>query len=78
MVNPAHIITVFVSLLEEGVDVWRPVSAEHVRDDTYRIVGEPPDPANEKWKFLPGELVRCRQQALSGGSSLVAYEAVSD
>jgi hypothetical protein len=78
MVNPAQITTVFVSLLDEGVDVWRPVSAEHIRDDIYRIVGEPPDPEDEKWEFLPGELVRCRQQALSGGSSLVAYEAVYD
>ena len=78
MVKPPQSITIYVSLLDEGVDVWRPVSAEHIRDDVYRIVGEPPDPENEKWEFLSGELVRCRQQALSGGSSLVAYEAVSD
>ena len=78
MVKPAQVTTIFVSLLDEGVDVWRPVSAEHIRDEVYRIVGEPPDPEDEKWEFLLGELVRCRQQTLSGGISLVAYEAVPD
>ena len=40
MVKPALTTTVYVSLLGEGVDVWRPVSAEHIREDIYRIVGE--------------------------------------
>ena len=77
MVKPAQTTTVYVSLLDEGVDVWRPVTAEHIRDDVYRIAGEPPDPEDENWEFLPGQLVRCRQHTLSGDSSLVAYEAVS-
>jgi NAD(P)H-flavin reductase len=77
MVNPAQVDTVFVSLLDEGVDVWRPVSAQHIRDDVYRIVGQPPDPGDEKWEFLPGQHVRCRLQQLSEGQFLVAYEAAS-
>lgn len=67
--------TIHVYLLDEGTDCWRPVSAEHIRDDVYRIVGEPPDPEDEKWEYLPGAFVRCRQQTLSGGDCLVAYEA---
>jgi hypothetical protein len=76
MVMPAS-MTIYVYLLDEGTDCWRPVSAEHIRDDVYRIVGEPPDPEDEKWEYLPGAVVRCRQQRLSGGDCLVAYEAVN-
>jgi len=32
---------------------------------------------NEHWKFSAGQLVRCRQQKLSGGDSLVAYEGAT-
>ncbi len=65
-------------MLDEGVDVWRPVRAQHVSDDVYRITGEAPDPEDEHWKLPPGALVRCREQMLSGGIRLVAFEAVSD
>jgi hypothetical protein len=77
MVKPAQTMTVYVSLLDEGVDVWRPVSAEQVGEDTYRIIGEAPDPDDEKWEFLPGQLVRCRMQQLYEGEFLVAYEAAN-
>jgi hypothetical protein len=41
MVSP-RTSQIYVSLLDEGTDVWRPVAAEHIRDDIYRIVGEIP------------------------------------
>jgi NAD(P)H-flavin reductase len=75
MMKPAQATTVYVFLPDEAVDVWRPVSAEHIRDDVYRIVGEPPDPEDEKWQFQPGQHVRCRLQQLDEGEFLVAYEA---
>jgi len=72
--NPAaHATTIHVPLVDEGTHVWRPASAEHIKDDVYCIVGE--QPADEKWQFAPGQLVRCRQQKLSGGTVVVAYEA---
>jgi hypothetical protein len=77
MVKPAQTTTVYVALLDEGVDVWRPVSAERIGEDVYRLIGEAPDPEIEKWEFPPGELVHCRQQRLSEGEFLVAYEAAS-
>ena len=55
MVSPVT-TTFYVYLLDEGTDCRRPVSAEHIRDDVYRIVGEPPDPEDEKWEYLPGAL----------------------
>ena len=77
MVAPAQTSTIYVQLLDEGTDVWRPVSAELVSIETYRIVGDAPDPETERWEFAPGDLVRCRHQQLSGGECLVAYERVS-
>jgi hypothetical protein len=72
---------IHVYLLDEGVDCWRPVAAEHIRDDVYRIVGEAPDPQDENWEFVPGQLVRCRWQELVEGvapkSCLVPYETVA-
>ena len=68
---------VFMPLLDEGTDVWRPVRAEHVAGDVYRVIGDAPDPEDEIWQFLPGTLVRCREQQLSGGVRLVAFEAAS-
>jgi hypothetical protein len=69
--------TVCVELLDENVDVWRPVQAEHVGGDLYRLTGEQPD--NEAWPFAVGDVVRCKTRQLSGdlgrhGPVLVSYE----
>jgi hypothetical protein len=69
--------TVYVALLDEGVDVWRPVEAEHVEADLYRLTGARPD--DEAWPFAVGDVVRCEVRTLSedgGGREpvLVAYE----
>ena len=69
--------TVYIPLTDEDVNVWRPVQAEHVGGDLYRLTGQPPD--GETWAFVFGDVVRCKPQALSGGGSpaelvLVAYE----
>jgi hypothetical protein len=59
--------TVYVALLDEHVDVWRPVQAEHVAGDLYRLTGERPD--DEVWPFSPGDVVRCQARSLSGDSA---------
>jgi hypothetical protein len=64
--------TIFVYLLDEGTDVWRPVQAEHVSGDRYRIIGTNSDPDDEHWEFQTGEVVRCEFRDLSGGKCLVA------
>ena len=74
VVSPMN-TTVYVCLLDEGTDVWRPVAAEHIRDDVYRLVGEPPDDT-ETWQFQTGQSVRCKQRQLSSGTRLVACECV--
>jgi hypothetical protein len=42
-------VTLHMPLPGEGVDVWRPVEAEVVGDDTYRVLG--PVPEDEIWAF---------------------------
>ena len=47
---------VYVRLLDEGVDVWRPVKAQRIGATTYRL-SENPAPEDEIWSFQPGDIV---------------------
>jgi len=67
-------VTIFLELLDEGVKCWRPVSAELLSDDTYRIVDSVPE--GETSLFQPGDVVRCGQLEFSDGTGLTAYESV--
>jgi hypothetical protein len=64
-----------MELLDEGTKCWRPVSAEHVSEDLYRIVDVVPE--DEIWLFQPGEVVRCKERQFSEGSGLTACESVT-
>lgn len=69
--------TIYVELLEEGTSCWRPVEADYLGRDLYRICGEKPD--GEVWAYSVGDVVRCRVKPFqSGGQELVAFEKVSD
>lgn len=65
-------VEVFVSLLDEGVDVWRPVQAERVRDNIYRIASQPYDQDVETWQFVPGDEVICEMIESSDGRIFAA------
>ena len=67
--------TIYVELLGEGTKCWRPVSAEQLAEDTYRIVDTVPD--DESWAFRPGQVVRCKGRLFSEASGLVAFESVN-
>jgi hypothetical protein len=56
---------IYVKLLNEGTNVWRPVKAVQVLDKVYRIISENSDPDDEKWAFSTGDLVWCSKQHLS-------------
>jgi hypothetical protein len=56
--------TVHVALLGEGVRAWRPVAADHLGGDLYRLIDETPD--DEVWAFTAGDIVRCQMRRLSG------------
>lgn len=61
--------TIYVELLGEGVDVWRPVSAVRLGSDVYRLPEETPD--DEHWAFPPGAAVIVETRELSDGPALV-------
>jgi len=63
---------IFVSLVDEGVDVWRPVLAEHLRDNVYRIIDQPYDREIESWQFGLGDEIVCELVDSSDGRILAA------
>jgi hypothetical protein len=65
-------VSIYVNMMDEGMSVLRAVRAEHLGRDFYIIVDEMP--ADEKWEYVPGQVVRCRKKNLSNGKGLVAYE----
>lgn len=66
--------TIYVKLMGEQVDVWRPVQAEHLGDEIYLIVAQPYDGDSETWQFGPGTSVMCELVDSADGSFLGATE----
>ena len=54
------------------MNVLRPVRAEHLARDFYRITDSMPE--GETWEYQPGQVVRCQKRKLSSGKALVAIE----
>ena len=69
-------VTIYVALVNEGTDVWRPVEAEKVAENTFRLLGS--IPSDEDWRFRPGDLVHCEEKELSEGPCLVAATAANE
>lgn len=71
-------VIVYVRLLDEGVDVWRPVPATVVSGGTFRLAKPKDyDPESETWEFPPHTLVRCETKRFAGGKEgLVAIQAI--
>lgn len=59
-------VLIHVPLLDEGVLVWRPVTAEVIGNGRYRITGREPD--GERWKFATGTSVRGEERRFDDGS----------
>jgi hypothetical protein len=57
---------IFVALLNEGTDCWRPVEALPQIDGSYLISGAVPE--FEEWQFPPGSKVYCEQRTFSDGA----------
>ncbi len=74
MNSPGHRIdTIYIRLLNEGTDVWRPAKGECLSDSIYRVLKiDNYDPDIEEWEFLPGTVVRCEDQIRNGVKVLVA------
>jgi hypothetical protein len=55
-------VTVYVPLLDEGVDVWRPVEADRESDAVVKLPTAAPD--GETWALPPGSRVRCERREI--------------
>ena len=63
---------IYVGLVGEAVDVWRPVDAEILNDGTYWVPDAPLE--EEDWQFPPGSRVRAEMRSMSDGPALVAVQ----
>lgn len=68
-----EITEIFVELLHEGMQLWRPVIAQRNDDGTY-VIWEQEIPEDEQWKFLPGETVMVETQVRYGRRVIVAVD----
>jgi hypothetical protein len=68
--------TIYIPLLDEGTDVWRPAPAWNVGGNVY-IVLRPDDydPDDEHWEFPPGSTVICEERFNDDGAFLAAVRA---
>ncbi|HTW57269.1 MAG TPA: hypothetical protein VMD99_03960 [Terriglobales bacterium] len=58
--------TIYMPLIEEGADCWRPVRAVHIGADVFEVTEK--IPANEVWAFAPFSRVRCRDRVFADGN----------
>jgi hypothetical protein len=75
MASSTETETIFVRLLEEGTDVWRPVPAHRLSETTYRLA-DTQVPEDEIWRFHPGDIV-VAEHRLKGGQRTVERFAVA-
>ena len=68
----SNIVNIHTPLFDEGVDVWRPVQAEHLHDNVYRITALPYDRSTGAWGFGPGDLVLCDEVDSRDGPIIAA------
>jgi hypothetical protein len=71
-------VVIFVRLLDEDVDVWRPVQAVRLHDDVYRIADQTYDRDIETWEFEPNEEVVAEVIDSADGSILAATARASE
>lgn len=68
--------TIYIRLLDEGTEVFRPTSAEPLGQGVFKVLPTLDyDPHEEKWEFTPGSLVECEKRKLEGDEVLVAVKA---
>jgi hypothetical protein len=71
-------VKIYIPLLEEGTDTWRPTQAISLGKDLYKVLPTPDyNPRSELWEFLPGSTVRCEKWSSKfAGEILRAVERV--
>lgn len=68
--------TIYIRLLDEGTEVFRPTFAEPAGSALFKVRPTSNyDPQDEKWEFVPGSVVECEKRELEGEEVLVAVKA---
>lgn len=68
-----NIKEIFVALLNEEIDVWKPVKAEYLGGNRYKLCQiYDYDPNIEQWEFSPGTIVECEIKKVQDGEILAA------
>jgi hypothetical protein len=68
---------IYIPLLDEGTQVWRPTEGEEIADMIFRVLPTPNyDPEGEQWAFPPGTIVRCIYKMMDKKVVLVVAEKV--
>ena len=68
-------IEIYVRLLEEGTEVFRPTEALTLENGLFRVLATTDyDPENEKWEFPPESIVRCTTRQDRESTFLVAVK----
>jgi hypothetical protein len=66
--------TIYVALLQEGTEAWRPVSALSLGGNHFILLGPMPD--DETWEYQPGDAVVAERRTFADAESglvAVAY-----
>ncbi len=74
--NIKNIQEIYIQLLNEGTDVWRPTQAIILGKGLFKILPTSKyDPEDEVWEFPPGAIVKGEEKMLSGERVLVAVKS---
>lgn len=67
--------TIYIRLLDEGTEVFRPTQAEILERQVFKVLSTSDyDPEDEHWEFPPGSFVRGVVRKLDGEDVLVAID----
>lgn len=71
--------TIFIKILNEDVDVWRPVKVSKTNIPDVWYIELPPVnivPEDESWEFSPGMLITLKEIISDGKSIMIAINQV--
>lgn len=69
--------TIYVRLLNEGIEVYRPVTATQIENNIYKIIDETKyDAEDETWEFLPGNIILVSEKQIGNEIALVAIKSL--
>jgi hypothetical protein len=67
------VIEIYVTLLDEGTECFRPTQAVILGDGLFKLMPTANyDPDDEHWEFLPGSIVRAKEVRNADGMYLLA------